>query len=160
MLTADVRLLSDSRMRDDSIGAEELQKAIYDIPSAKKLILLDTCHSGQGLKAESLLGKRGGLEDLEAIKRINRKSGAVVMAASESKEQALEGYQGHGIFTYALLEALEGKADVDGDRLVSTRELQEYVEVRASELAEKLFKARQSPYPSAIGQGFPVVSVR
>lgn len=159
MLTADVRLMSDERLRENSISAEELQKAIYNVPSGKKVVLLDTCQSGKGLNADTLLGKRG-MENLDMVNRMNRKSGAVVMAASESKEQALEGYEGHGLFTYALLEALNGKADVNKDGMVSTRELQDYVEARASELAEKLFKAKQSPYPSSVGQGFNLMAVQ
>jgi uncharacterized caspase-like protein len=157
-----VRLLSDEAIRSASIGAEELQVAIRDVVSQKKVVLLDTCQSGGGIDAGKLLstpaGKRG-TENLDMVKRMNRKSGALVLAAAESAQDALEGYQGHGIFTFALLEALQGKADSNNDGFVSTFELQEYVIKRADELAEKVFKKTQSPYPSAFS-GFELVKIR
>ena len=111
---------------------------------------------GGGLNAQSLIGRRG-LDDVEMVKRLNRKSGAVVLAA-ESAEQAMEGYEGHGLFTYALLEALRGKAERDGDGLISTAELQGYVEKRTQELAEQVFKINQSAVPSSQGS-FEVLKV-
>ena len=156
LLTADVRYLSGDRLAADSISSEELQAAIYKVPSAKKIVLLDTCHSGGAVSAETLLTR--GLSDLEMVKRMNRLSGAVVIAAAETKEQAIEGYMGHGVFTFALMEAMGGAADANKDGFITTRELQDYVEVRASEIAERQFKTRQTPYPSSVGSGFMMLA--
>ncbi len=150
LLTADVDVLIEEKMKKNSLNAEELQKMIYKISTSKKVVLLDTCQSGGGIKAGNLVQSRG-LDNLEVIRRFNKKSGAMVLAAAESKQDALEGYQGHGLFTFAVLEALSGKADSNSDKYVSTSELQHYVVNRAAELAEKVFKRRQSPYPSIEG---------
>ena len=156
MLTSDVKL--KSAITQDSLSADDLHRAIGGIGAQKKLILLDTCHSGRGLDAGKLIGKRG-LDDMLMVKRLNRKSGAVVLAAAESQEQALEGFEGHGLFTYAVLEALSGKADTDKDDWISTAELQGYVEKRTLELSEKLFKVGQSATPSTQGS-FEVLRVK
>ncbi len=155
MLTADVGVMTDKAVQASSISAQELQRAIYDVPSGKKVVLLDTCQSGGGLDANKLMSVRGGIDNLDMVKDMNRKSGAIVLAAAESKEDAMEGYQGHGVFTFALLEALQGKADTKGDGFVSTFQLQEYVSNRTYELAQQAFNGKkQSPYTSG-NNGFP-----
>ena len=155
MLTADVGVMTDKAVKARSISAQELQRAIYDVPTDKKVVLLDTCQSGSGLDASKLMRSRSGIENQDMVKDMNRKSGAIVLAAAESKEDAMEGYQGHGVFTYALLEALKGKADTKGDGIVSTFQLQEYVADRTYQLAQQAFNGKkQSPYTSG-SNGFP-----
>jgi Caspase domain len=155
MLTADVGVMTDKAIQERSISAQELQLAISNVPSGKKVVLLDTCQSGGGLDASKLMSVRGGIDNLDMVKDMNRKSGAIVLAAAESKEDAMEGYQGHGVFTFALLEALKGKADTKGDGFVSTFQLQEYVSNRTYELAQLAFNGKkQSPYTSG-NNGFP-----
>lgn len=161
MMTADVRNLAAQSVRENSITADELQRAVYNVPSARKVILLDTCQSGEGIDVSKLLSRPEvhAQDNRDMMNRIKRKSGAMVLAAAQSKEQALEGYKGHGIFTYALLEGLEGKADSNKDGLVSTFELQEYVMKRADQLAEQVYGRAQQPYPAALS-GFDVVRWR
>jgi TPR repeat protein len=155
MLTADVGVMTDKAIQERSISAQELQRAIANVPSGKKVVLLDTCQSGGGLDASKLMSVRGGIDNLDMVRDMNRKSGAIVLAAAESKEDAMEGYQGHGVFTFALLEALQGKADTKGDGFVSTYQLQEYVSDRTYQLAQQAFNGKkQSPYTSG-SNGFP-----
>ena len=154
MLTADVGQTSDKAMQERSISTKELERAIYDVPSLKKVVLLDTCQSGGGLDATKLIRNRG-LEDRDMVKELNRKSGAVVLAAAESQQDAMEGYQGHGIFTFVLLEALRGKADTKGDGFVSTHQLLEYIPDRTYTLAQQAFNGKKQ-WPSTSGKdGFP-----
>jgi hypothetical protein len=161
MMTADVRSLAAQAVRENSITADELQRAVCNVPSARKVILLDTCQSGEDIDVSKLLSRPEvhAQDNRDMMNRIKRKSGAMVLAAAQSKEQALEGYKGHGIFTYALLEGLEGKADSNKDGLVSTFELQEYVMKRADQLAEQVYGRAQQPYPAALS-GFDVVRWR
>jgi Caspase domain len=154
MLTADVGQTSDKAIQERSISTKELQSAIYDVPSLKKVVLLDTCQSGGGLDATKLIRPRG-LDDRDMVKELNRKSGAVVLAAAESQQDAMEGYQGHGIFTFVLLEALRGKADTKGDGFVSTHQLLEYIPDRTYTLAQQAFNGKKQ-WPSTSGKdGFP-----
>ena len=89
------------------------------------------------------------------VKDLNGKSYAVVLAAAESQQDAMEGYQGHGIFTFVLLEALRGKADTKGDGFVSTHQLLEYIPDRTYTLAQQAFNGKKQ-WPSTSGKdGFP-----
>jgi uncharacterized caspase-like protein len=56
--------------------------------------------------------------------------GRSIITSSDVNEQSLESQKwgnGHGVFTYYLLEGLKGSADTNMDRLVSVGELFRYV---------------------------------
>lgn len=64
-------------------------------------------------------------------------SGSTILSSSAGAEYALESSeQQNGLFTYAVLEALDGKksADTNNDGSVQMSELGEYVKKRVAEL--------------------------
>ncbi|MAF20947.1 MAG: hypothetical protein CMI55_04780 [Parcubacteria group bacterium] len=109
----------------------DFQDTVSSLPS-KVVFMVDTCHSG------SVTGKRRGVVvDMTGILQqlINTGSGVVVLAASTGKESSQESKEwGHGAFTKALLEGLEGKADYDGNTVVSVKELDLYITKRVKEM--------------------------
>jgi len=85
------------------------------------------------------------LGDDQFLERLTRSRGRVVITASGPNEVALESPDlGHGIFTYYLLEGLAGKADRNGDGLVTVSELYEYVEDQVDRKAREA-GGRQRP---------------
>jgi uncharacterized caspase-like protein len=63
------------------------------------------------------------------LERLTRSKGRVIITAAGPNEVALETAElGHGLFTYYLLEGLGGRADRDGDGIVTVSELYEYLE--------------------------------
>ncbi|MGH9866921.1 MAG: caspase family protein [Candidatus Polarisedimenticolia bacterium] len=133
---------------------------VQDIPAERKLILLDHCYSGNitlGGGGGGGEGTRGGagthdldmrgqtLEVSLPAKGSPRSAGLVVLAASYGIAFESRKWE-HGIFTKAVLEALdEFKADRgapvghgDGDGKVSVQELISYVEMRVPLLAKDL----------------------
>jgi hypothetical protein len=86
--------------------------------------------------------------------------GTTVLAASTSTQQALEGYEGHGLFTYVVAEGLSGKGDVDKNGFVTTLGLAHYVGNQVPDLAEQKFKRAQYPTVETNGQEFPLAKVR
>ncbi|GER92386.1 hypothetical protein A45J_0101 [hot springs metagenome] len=86
--------------------------------------------------------------------------GSTIISASTSLQEALEGYQGHGLFTYVLAEGLRGKADTDRDGFIKTFELATYVDSEVPALAERVFKRDQYPTATPTGQAFPVGRIR
>jgi hypothetical protein len=59
-------------------------------------------------------------------------------------QSALEGYRGHGVFTFALLDGL-ARGDRNGNGLVEVTELLEHVDGLVPEITEKTWHARQTP---------------
>ena len=92
------------------------------VPAQKSVLLFDTCESGS-LTEEAVTR---GLEAQAAIDRLARAVGRTTVTASTDTAPALEGYRGHGLFTYTLLEAF-AVADHDGDEQLEVNELIGYV---------------------------------
>lgn len=68
-------------------------------------------------------------------------------AGQESLEDASIG-NGHGLFTYYLVDGLSGAADSIGnlDRQISVAEIQKYVEKNVPTIAQQRFKRKQDPF--------------
>jgi WD40 repeat protein len=158
LITSNVGSASVRALKRDAISQQEMKNLIGNIPAGKKTLLLDTCHSGAlGLALQG--GTRGLAEDT-AVKVLSNAIGSTVISASTSQQQSLEGYENHGVFSWVLLQALGGKADVRGRGFVTTLDLAGYVEYEVPRIAEKVFNAKQFPNLHTSGQAFPLVMSR
>ena len=156
LITSNVGSTSSTRLNADALTQESLTAIFANIPAAKKLIVLDTCNAGRlGDAIQSAILSRGMNEDT-AVKILSRAVGSTILSAATSTQEALEGYQGHGLFSYVVANGLAGKADADRDGFVKTTELADYVDSEVPELAEKVFHYKQFPVVSPSGMGFPV----
>lgn len=160
LITSNVGSISTDRLRADALNQTHLKELLANIPSTKKFIVIDTCNAGALGDALQVAFLTRGMSDATAMKILGRAVGSTVLSASTSAQEAVEGYRGHGLFTYVIAEGLAGKADRNNDGFVSTLELAAYVDDRVPVLAEEVFKHAQYPVVSPSGQGFPLVKVR
>lgn len=129
-----------------ALPMDEVQRIFARIPAERVVMLLDTCYSGSagGRTFVRASTRAGGLND-QFLERLTRSRGRVVITASGPNEVALELPKlGHGLFTYYVLEGLRGKADRNGDGIVTVSELYEYVEEQVDNAA-RLAGGRQRP---------------
>jgi WD40 repeat protein len=121
-----------------SIPAEELFDSLARV-NCRKVVLLDACHSGRA--AEANLIRRA----------VPNGHGPFVIAACDQGELSYEHPKlNHGLFTYAILEALgDGfrRADADADGAVSADELYEYVAGRMPTLLREVGKPAGTQHP-------------
>jgi WD40 repeat protein len=157
LITSNVGSVSTEHLKTDAISKQELTGLIANVPATKKLMVIDTCFAGA--LGNALLMTRG-LDEPTAMKILSRAVGTTVLAASTSTQEALEGYQGHGLFSYVVSEGLAGKGDVDKDGFVSTFGLAHYVDTQVPALALREFNHKQYPTTEISGQGFPLTKVR
>jgi uncharacterized caspase-like protein len=65
------------------------------------------------------------------LERISQGRGRVVLTASDANEVTVESDDlRHGVFTYYLLEGLRGKADLDGNGIITVDEVYRYVSIK------------------------------
>jgi WD40 repeat protein len=120
-----------------AIGQDKLQDWVANrIRAQKTILLLDTCESG------ALVGgythSRTDVPASEAaIGRLNEATGRPVLTAAAEDKPAFEGYQGHGVFTWALLDALKN-GDTNGDGYIELSELVAHVQDQVPKIATKL----------------------
>ena len=114
-------------------------------------MLIDTCNAG------SFLGNNTrGLSEPTAIDRLTRSTGHATIVASSDDQVAMEGYKGHGIFTYIVVEGLSGKADTDGDGFITLQELSSYVEDEVPKRSREKWGYEQIPMRDLRKQDFPI----
>ena len=160
LITSNVGSTSTTKLKTDAVSQDTLKELVANIPATKKLIVIDTCNAGKlGDVIQRAMLTRGMSEDT-AMKVLSRAVGSTILSASTSLQEALEGYNGHGLFTFVLSEGLNGKADKSKSGFVKTTELADYVDNEVPVLAEKVFKRAQYPTISISGQGFPIGKVR
>ena len=114
---------------------------------------MDACHSEGALKA---VRTRAPASEEKAIVQLARASGVVMIASSGTQQYASEfEVLQHGVFTYSLLEALDGMGG-NGDDRITVGELKTYMEERVPELAEEHGGTAQYPTGYTQGNNFPI----
>jgi WD40 repeat protein len=160
LITSNVGSTSSAHLKKDALSQDKLKELISNISASKKLVVLDTCDAGKLGDVLQVAMLTRGMSNDTAVKVLSRSVGSTILSASTSDQEALEGYKGHGLFTYVVVEGLNGAADADKDGFVKTLELADYVDDQVPELAERIFKHKQFPVVSPTGQGFPLTKVR
>ncbi len=135
-LPADVDI---GRLEQTAAAQDEIRKRLVQIRGTA-LFFFDTCQSGSVMG-----GPRLRQPDVTGVVNdfASAENGVVVFAASEGREVAYEEKSwGHGAFTKALLEVLNGQADIfRGRREITVAGLEFWLSDRVKELT----KDRQHP---------------
>jgi uncharacterized caspase-like protein len=104
----------------------------------KRFLILDTCRAGG---AGGLGVPVSPAESLKGLTEQGLITYAACMAGEFSFEPTKQGPIQNGFFTHALLEALSGKADANGDGIVTLAEVDAYVANRVKALS----RGQQNP---------------
>ena len=157
---------TDDTVREHSLNQEMLRQLLESIPAQRGLLVFDTCESGEAIQ---LAAARGGLQNKAAIARLMKATGRAAIAASTSQQQALEGYKNHGVFTFAVLEALgavesDGRgpaapADPNGDGFIDVDELFRHVFESVPDITQHLWQREQFPQRQSVGEPFVIGTV-
>ncbi|MDK9708021.1 MAG: caspase family protein [Desulforhopalus sp.] len=139
-------VLSDA----NTISSNELVDISKKIKSLSQLFIFDTCHAG-------------GVDDIvgslyEArMSVLAKKMGVNIFTSTSSVQEALDGFQGNGLFTLTLLDGLNNKQEVDrnGDKMVSMHELGHYANQKTTSLSQKL-GFQQAPLILSFGKDTPI----
>jgi len=108
-----------------AISMTEIREASDLIPAKHVYFVMDSCYSGLALTrggGGAFGGARTYLD--EVTSRVARQ---ILTAGGADQEVADDGPNGHSVFTWALLEGLEGKADLDHNGVITASELGAYV---------------------------------
>ena len=120
---------SDAEENDWGIPMEEVVGLALKSPARGMLLILDCCHSGD-FANPATMNRGAGTSPLATLRE-----NMTVIAASRAKEVAIEAGD-HGLFTGALLDALEGGA-ADHMGFVTAPALYLYVSRRFSALDQR-----------------------
>ncbi len=101
--------------------------------AGKVVLFVDACHSG------NIFGGRRAAPNIDMLVHeiASVESGAVVFTSSTGRQYSLEDERwGNGAFTKALLEGLQGKADLFGKGTITVKTLDAYITDRVKTLTQ------------------------
>ena len=109
----------------DAIPMTELQNISEALVARHVIFVMDACYSGLGL-VRGGGGSRSGPGNFlrDNAHRIGRQ---MLTAGGADQMVADGGPGGHSIFTWTLLQGLSGKADLNGDNIITGTELAAYI---------------------------------
>jgi tetratricopeptide (TPR) repeat protein len=121
----------------DFISTADLNARFIE-PVSKKgcevMLFIDACHA-TGMNRNLSGGQEGGRITSLALQNM---TSSVKIYSCQANQYSLESEQwggGRGLFSYILMEGLYGMADADGNKTVTLRELQRYLEDNVPKMA-------------------------
>lgn len=138
------------RLFSTAISHHELQQMWRQLQARQQLIFLDACHSGWPMP--KMLIPPDPIASL-------RSPGRVILASARGNEKAREDpHKKMGLFSGILEDALYGRADSDGDRVVDHLELIRYLMKWVPAEAKTRFQHQQHPVQWGVISGLMPVS--
>ena len=117
-----------------AVSMTALREAAELIPAKLVYFVMDSCYSGLALT-------RGGSEfskDRSYLEEVTRRTARQILTAGGAEQLvADDGPSGHSVFTWALLQGLEGQADLDGNGVITASELGAYISPIVSSFARQ-----------------------
>ena len=120
------------------VAMEEIQKTLAAVPG-KVLFFIDSCHAGNALgKLFAAKGKGAQVDITRLVNELSSaENGAVVFASSTGRQLSVESEEWkNGAFTKAIVEGMNGKADLLRHGKVTVSGLEAWVAERVKELSE------------------------
>lgn len=110
---------------DEVLYCSEVQQIMLNSQARRKMMFIMSCHSGSFTKKYQ--------DNKDRRRKYNKKSNVLLFLSSKANEYSWEsdGME-NSFFYHYLLEALKGKADKNGDKKVTARELFNYVAPRVT----------------------------
>ncbi len=140
-----------------ALPMREIQHIFNRIRSQRLVFVVDSCYSGaSGGRTIRMAGLRANISNA-FMERLASGKGRVILSASGANEVSQESEElGHGVFTYYLLQGLQGPADTDGDGLITVDEAYSYVSRRVPDATGQ----EQNPVKKGSVEGRLVIGVR
>ena len=147
--------LSASRLQRRALSASSMKDYIEKIGARRVIMLIDACKSGT-----AVAGFQDQM-DRRVIRRLGQSVGLHIVSATAKEQFAVEHAElGHGVFTYALIEAMEGKADTDPrDGNLTVREVVHFLEEEVPALSQKYASYQHWPLIYSRGLDFTLGKV-
>jgi len=150
-----------------ALSAQAFTDALRGIPARRLLVFVDSCHA-EGMataKDEPVVKLPPGYAQTAppkgVIDALKQGEGRAVFTSSRGKQRSWVRPDGTmSIYTYHLIEALQGAGNQPGDTVVRLSNLMNHLGKAVPESARTLCGAEQTPFFDAATEDFPVAVLR
>ena len=156
---------------DSALSSEDFTNALRQIQPDRLLVILDCCHAA-GM-ATSKEGEAVALPKLPKgftevspseskglIDALKQRQGRVVFTSSKGEQKSWIKDESSSIYTYHLLEVLQGADNKPGDTEVRVSNLMHYLGKVVPESAKRLYSAEQNPWFDMGTEDFIIAKLR
>lgn len=142
--------LTASRLERRAFSTSDLRAHIEAIGARRVILLIDACKSGTAVAGFA------DRQDRRVIRQLGQSVGLHIVSATAKEQFAVEHETlGHGVFTYSLIQAMEGAADREPrDGNLTVREVVHYSEDQVPELSLKYANYQHWPLIYSRGLDF------
>ncbi|WYL95098.1 MAG: caspase family protein [Gloeotrichia echinulata IR180] len=146
-----------------ALSAAEFTAALRQIPAKRLWVIIDSCH------AEGMANSKGELPaDFIAtalpkgvVDALKQGEGRAVFTSSRGNQVSwVRPDQTMSLYTYHLIEALQGAANQPGDTKVMLSNVMNHLGKTVPESARTLFTKEQTPFFDAATEDFPITMLR
>jgi len=150
-----------------ALSAQNFTEALRDIPARRLLVFVDSCHA-EGMataKYGPAIKLPPGFEQAALPKSLSddlkQGEGRVVFTSSRENQRSWVRPDGAmSIYTYHLIEALQGAGNQPGDTMVRVSNLMNHLGKTVPHSACRLCHAEQTPFFDTATEDFPVAVLR
>ena len=148
-----------------ALSADDFSAALHGVPAQRLLVFVDSCHAEGMASAKDEPGLptdflSTGMPKC-VIDSLKHGEGRAVFTSSRGAQRSwVRPDQTMSLYTYHLLEALQGAGNQPGDTVVRVSNLMNHVGKTVSESARVLCQAEQTPFFDAATEDFPVALLR
>jgi hypothetical protein len=142
----DISDTSPNELAKQAISVNNIKSQLHKIQAQKSLILFDTCNSGSVLD---------NLDQKIIGDRLSQDNSRNFIVASSKGQAAIDGYNNHGVFSYAVLDAFD-KAYFGNQTKLTPTTLAGYVESEVPRISQEIFHYEQTPQKYLNGIGFDI----
>jgi uncharacterized caspase-like protein len=136
-----------------SLKRKEIFNDINEHLPRSVTVFLDTCYSGQTRDEEVLIASAKPIF-LEVDEKDIPSNFTVFTASANNQIASSFKEAGHGLFSYYMMQGLEGKADANNDQQITAYELFVYLSSNVSKQAESIGRTQE---PQLLGGGDRVI---
>ncbi len=139
-----------------ALPMREIAHIFHRIRSERLIFIADACYSGaSGGRTVSISDVRANISGA-FLERLSGGKGKIIITASSANEVSVEKDElKHGVFTYYMIEGLQGKADFDQDGLITVDEAYRYVSAKVPQKTGQ----EQHPVKKGIVEGQLVLGI-
>lgn len=152
---------------DRPLKYADIRAVVENSPANKRLCIADACYSGTWSRSNQASASRSIMTE-EQLMRLyydalsNSGNGIALFMSSKPNETSIESPNlEQGLFTYHLIQGLRGRADDNGNQIITISELYQYVKVKVQTEALQKYAHQQTPTISGLfDQSMPLGVVR